>query len=154
MRMAPARMPSARVRGERGITRTSRRAVFDEAAAAIASARGFSLVDIRGARFGALWRPRVRLARTMEQEFVVGSCLILVAHELESAIERLNRRLYGTLGVPAPKLQLVDVVIELFQATLRFLQQQIGASLRLTQNEFGLGLRRLLHFLGDAVRRQ
>ena len=134
-------MPSTRVRGARGMTRISRRtAGLQTADCDLRLGRPRRSLDARG--FGAA-RRLVGLARTVEQELSSSRArLVLVAHELERAIERLDRRFERALGVAAPQLQLVDVVIELLEPDLRLLQQQVGAPLRLADDQLGLGLRR------------
>src|SRR3954468_19274863 len=113
MRTASPRVPSTRVRGDRGMTRMVR----------MASARGLAF-------FNDLLRRRLQrlgLARTMEQELVVaGARLVLVANELERAIQRLDGGLDRALGVAAPQLHLVDVVIQFLETGLRLLQNRVG----------------------------
>ena len=63
-------------------------------------------------------------------------------------------RLDRALGVAAPQLQLVAVVVELVEPDLRLLEEHVGAPLRLADDQLGLGLRRLLQLLRQPLRRQ
>src|SRR4029077_20271455 len=79
IKTAPPRMPSTRLRGDRGMTRTSSRLTG-----------GLQLVEVRGPAFAGLRRSLIRLARPVEQNLLVGARLVLVADELERAIQRLD----------------------------------------------------------------
>ena len=52
----------------------------------------------------------------MQQDVVVGARLILIAHELERAVERLDRRFDRAFGVAPAQPHLVAVVIQLLEA--------------------------------------
>src|SRR6185312_14940889 len=87
-------------------------------------ARGLPLVD---ADLGRLRRGLdVHLPRPVEEDLLVGARLILIAHELERAVQALDCRLDGAFRVAPAQLELVDVVIELLEPDLRLLEEQIG----------------------------
>src|SRR5690242_5783319 len=98
MRIAPLRRPSMAVRGARGTTRTANETRPSACLTrGSASAAGFSFIleDVERARRCR----RFALPRAVEQHLLFGAVLILVAHELERAIERLNRGLERSLDV-------------------------------------------------------
>ena len=97
-------------------------------------------------------RRAVRLSRTVEQDLVVGS--ILLADELERAIERLDRTLERSLDVAPAQPQLVDVALDFLEPALRLLQQQIRPPLRLADDELRFGLGRFLDLVRQPLRGQ
>ena len=72
----------------------------------------------------------------MEQDLVVGA--VLLADELERAVQRLDRALERALDVAAAQAHLVDVALDLFEPALCLLQQQVGAPLGLADDQLGL----------------
>ena len=94
-------------------------------------------------------RRAVCLPRTVEQDLVVGA--VLLADELERAVERLNRTLERSLDVASAQAQLVDVAFDLLEPTLRLLQQEIRTSLRLADDELRFGLGRFLDLVRQAL---
>ena len=52
-----------------------------------------------------------------------------------------------------PQSQLGDVPLDVFEACLRLLQQQVGATLRLAYDHLRLVLRRPFHLVGEPLRR-
>ena len=87
-------------------------------------------------------RSAVGLARAVEQDLVVGA--ILLADELERAIERLNRAFERSLDVAPAQPQLVDVALDLLEPALRLLEEEVGAALRFPDDELRFGLCRFL----------
>ncbi len=85
----------------------------------------------------------------MEQNFVVGT--ILLADELERSVQRLDRSLERAFNVAPPQPQLVDVALDFLEASLGFLEEQVGTPLRFTDDQFGLGLRGLLDLVGEPL---
>ena len=110
------------------------------------AARGASLDHCAGAAGASAWRGRC--SRTLSSEPV------LFADELERPVERLDRALERALDVASAQAHLVDVALDFFEPTLCLLQQQVGAALGLADDELGFGLRRLLDFVGQALRGQ
>src|SRR3954451_5608117 len=99
-RIAAPRMPSTRLRGDRGMTRMSSSA---------ASARGFAFF---ATRVGLPLAARlIGLPRPVQQDLVVAANLILIPDELEGAVERLDARFEHPFGIASAQLQLVDVVV-------------------------------------------
>ena len=80
--------------------------------------------------------------------------LILLADELERAVERLDRGLERSFDVAPPQPQLVDVALDLLEPDLRLLDEQVGASLRFADDQLGFVLRRFLDLVREPLRRQ
>jgi len=85
---------------------------------------------------------RFGMPRTMQQDAVIALPQFLLADELERVAQGRDARLDRGLHVLAFQLQAVDFALNVLEARLRFLEQQIGARLGLARDALRFGFRR------------
>ena len=80
----------------------------------------------------------------MEQDLVVALARFLLAHEVERVAQRRDVGFDRGLDVLALQLEAVDLALDVLEARLRLLEQQIGAAFRLADDAprlvLGVGL--------------
>src|SRR6185295_1457099 len=82
--------------------------------------------------------------RPVQQDLVLALAHLLLADELERVPQRRDRRFDRRLGVSSLELEAVDLALDVFEARLRLLQQQIGSPFGLADDppgfQLGVGL--------------
>jgi len=99
-------------------------------------------------------RPPGNRPRPVEQHALALRARVLIADELERAVEGLDERLDVVLDLAALVPQRVDLALHVVEPALRLLQDQVALAFGVADDQAGLGLRVFLDVVGVLLRGQ
>src|SRR5205809_156709 len=88
-----------------------------------------------------IWIARRGTRSASAKDAIVALAQFLLADELERVAQRRDARLDRRLDVPALQLEAVDFALDVLQAGLRFLEEQIRSTLGFTQEALAVRFR-------------